>query len=367
MLRFLNRILSKKPEEARVEIPVQIAVIGLGAMGQRNLRHIKKSHNFRLVGVQDLRREVAETIARSSRVKAYDDIDSCLDDSESEAIFVCTPHHLLADMGLKVLESGKHLLIEKPMAMNTRSADTLIESSRERDLLISVNYSRVFTDALRSARHLIESGAVGNLIGVETRWNGYKSIGYYYGSRSPVPDDWRLNKSKSGGGMLMMTTCHALHYVPHITGARAETASALIPSSSPFLTDIEDTVQGILKFEDGAVWTILTSSSQRGTQINDTTIWGGNGTIVVNNDRVRYYSTRIINGKRPGIWHVNKTPDSEIYFDRWLDNTALAIRQGRPLEISPESARETLAVIEALYRSAGSRSLVTVGRTSTDI
>ena len=351
MFHFLRQSLSKKSESIQVDVPVTIAVIGLGAMGQRNVEHLASSHNFQLIGVHDARWEVTKKIAQNIGAKPYENLDACLTDPGSEAIFVCTPHHLLADIGLKVLQSGKHLLLEKPMAIDTKSADQVITLGEERELLVSVNYSRVFTDAVRSARRLFELGAVGDLIGVETRWSGYKPTGYYYGAHSPAPDDWRLNKDKSGGGMVMMTTCHALHYIPYITGTKVKATAALVPPSL-ISTGIEDTLQGILKFEGGAVWAVLTSSSQRGMQVNDTTIWGSNGTIVLQLDQVQYYSTRVLDGKRPGVWHVEKKHTSEVYLDRWLDDTAHSIKQKKPLTVSTKSARDTLAVMESLYHSA---------------
>ena len=357
---FLRRSRSETPEGIRLESPVRISLIGLGAMGQRNLGHLKSSRNFQLVGVHDLRRSIAEKTARDFRSKSYDSVDACLSDPDIEAVFVCTPHHLLARFGLRVLQSGKHLLVEKPMAIDTKSADEVIELGSERELVVSVNYSRIFSGAISSARRLIALGAVGDLIGIETRWNGYKAPGYYHGAHSPSPDDWRLDRNKAGGGMLLMTTCHALHFVPYITGAKVTSVAAVIPPSA-VSTDVEDTLQGVMRVDGGVTWAVLTSSSQRGIGVNDTTIWGSNGTVVLQSDRIKYYSTRVIEGKRPGAWHEMKQHHYPNYFGRWLDDTAGAIRRHKDLEASPQRARGTLAVIEALYQSASSGSVVQVG------
>ena len=356
MRLFSRRVRSGGVDAVHVEPPVRTAVIGLGAMGQRNVEHLKSSYNFDLIGVHDVSREITRKVAGKVGTKPYDSIDSCLSDSDTEAVFVCTPHHLLATIGLKALQANKHLLVEKPMAIDTRSADGLIKLGDELGLLVSVNYSRVFSDTVASARRLIECGAVGELIGVETRWNSYKATGYYYGVHSPNPDDWRRNRDKAGGGMVMMTTCHALQFVPYVTGIKAKTAAAFIPPPA-LVGEVEDTLQGILQLDCGASWAVLTSSSQRGVAINDTTIWGSNGTVVLKPDRVECYSTRVIEGKKPGAWHILKQHNSQSHFRLWLDDTAQAIRQRKALRVDPESARDTLAIIEALYLSASSGSL----------
>ncbi len=357
---FLRRNRSETIEDLQLESPVRVAVIGLGAMGQRNLEHLKGSRNFRLVGVHDLRRSITEKTARKFRSKSYDSIDACVSDPDIEAIFVCTPHHLLASVGLRALRSDKHLLIEKPMAIDTKSADELIELGIERELVVSVNYSRIFSGSVSSARRLIALGAVGDLIGIETRWNGYKPPGYYHGVHSPSPDDWRLDRNRAGGGMVMMTTCHALHFVPYITGAKVTSAAAVFTRSA-VAGDVEDTLQGVMQVDGGATWAVLTSSSQRGIGVNDTTIWGSSGTVVLQPDQIKYYSTRVIEGKRPGAWHEVKQHRYVNYFGRWLDDTAGAIRRRKDLEASPQRAWGTLAVIEALYQSASSGSVVQVG------
>ena len=350
----------RRPNRAdgtQVGDPITVSIVGLGAMGQSNLRHIRKSPNYMLIGVYDLRREVTIDVAGKFKAKPYESVEACINDPDTEAVFICTPHYLLAKLGSMVLEAGKHLLIEKPMAIDTVSADSMIELARERTFLVSVNYSRIFTDGVQLARRLFESGAVGDLIGVETRWSRYSRAGYYHGAHSPSPDDWRLDRRRAGGGMVMMTTCHAIHYVPHILGSRVTTAAAFIPPSV-LSGDVEDTLQGILQFEGGETWAVLTSNSQRGVSVNDTTIWGTHGTIVLQSHQVRYYTTRIVDDKKPGVWHVEKQPSSEDHFFRWLHDTARSIRQSTPLEVSAESARDTIATITALYRSASSGTVV---------
>ena len=340
--------------------PVKIAVIGLGAMGQTHLGHIKSSHNFQLIGVHDQRWEVTKRVADSSASKPYD---------QRRRLFG-RPRHRGGFRMHAAPPAGRH----RPGGAPSGQAPARREANghryevggrrhrtgrQKRGLVVSVNYSRVFTDAVGAARRLMEQGVVGELIGIETRWNGYKAPGYYHGAHSPTSDDWRIKKNKAGGGMVIMTTCHALHFVQHITGARVTSAAAVVPPSVVSL-EVEDTLQGVMQLDCGASWAVLTSSSQRGIGVNDTTIWGGNGTIVLQTDRVRYYSTRIVEGRRPGAWHEIRERRSQDHFGRWLDDTARAIRREKDLEVSAESARDTLAVIGSLYQSARSGSSVDV-------
>lgn len=342
----------------RSDDPISIVVVGLGAMGQKNVAHLMKSPSYRIVGVFDVNKNVGSDVASRSESRQYSSFEEVIDD-DVQAIFVCTPHYLLAEYGMRVLEGGKHLLIEKPMAIAVSEADALIALSREKGLMLSVNYSMAYTEVIQNAASLISEGVVGFVNSIDIRWNNYKNAGYYQGVHSPTPDDWRLLKSKSGGGMLIMTTCHALHYSTFLTGLVPLRATAVTQITSQG-GDVEHMLNGLVEYSSGVSGTISTSSNQRGSAINDTTIAGSNGTLVICADELKFYSTRIISGSRPGKWHSQKFKRSEVHFDKWLDDTARAIDCDGDLSVDPIIARNSLALIDALYQSARNNETVDV-------
>lgn len=341
--------------------PVRIAVIGLGYAGHSNVKQILASPNFRLTGVFDLDVDLTTRTARAASVTPYRDIDACLGDESSEAIFVSIPHDQLAGIGKRVLEAGKHLLIEKPMAIDMRSAAMLTTVAEKRRLSISVHYSRIFNDNVLAARRLVEIGTVGDLVSIETRLNAFKGPAYYHGVRGASPSNWRSDKMRSGGGILIMNGCHVIHAVQYITGAKVEWAFSAPPRLLP--GDVPDGVEGdfygLLGVEGGGVWTLSISGVKHGMASNDTLICGRSGSIMLQQERIQFYSTRVVEGKKPGVWHRLRRRPSDAC-QRWLDDVAQSIRKGTPLRTNAENARRTLKVINALYASSTSNRVVTM-------
>ena len=349
---LLRRKSNRNSVGYRAKEPISIAVVGLGAMGQRNVAHLLASPSFQIEGVFDVNEKVGADVAGRIGSHQYASFEEVLAD-DVRSVFICTPHYLLAECGIRVLQTDKHLLLEKPMAIAVSDADQLLKLSSEKGMTLAVNYSRVYSEIIQEASRLMSEGVVGDINSVDIRWSSYKTAGYYRGAHSPTPDDWRLLKAKSGGGMLMMTTCHALHYAAYLTGVTAVRATA-ISQMTNHGGDVEHMLHGLVSYTADVTGSISTSSNQRGSNINDTTIAGSNGTLVVGADELSYYSTRVVSGKRPGKWHSQKFKGSEDHFDYWLADTAGAIDGRNDLSADPRIARDTLALIDALYSSASS-------------
>tara|TARA_Y100001934_G_C12369703_1_gene785582 strand:- start:3 stop:1043 length:1041 start_codon:yes stop_codon:yes gene_type:complete len=343
-----------------VDASINIVVVGLGGMGQRNCAHVYDSPSFTLYGVQDVNQSVSASVADKYKVRSYSDFDALLSDEAVDAVFVCTPHFLLAAYGMRVLGSGKHLILEKPMAIDVEDANALLAESERAGRHIAINYARVHTPVIRRARELLDSGVVGEAETIDIRWSSHKSAGYYQGAHSPTPDDWRANKEKSGGGMLIMTTCHAIHYAQYLVGMRPLTAAANALNTGG-IGDVEDVLQGVISYENGVIGSVSTSSSQRGSSTNDMVIAGSQGTLVIEGDSLRFFSTRVIDGQRPGKWHAEKHEASERYLDDWLDEVANSISTGAKPIAEPSLARDTLALIQALYDSSQTGRTIQIG------
>ena len=276
-----------------------------------------------------------------------------MEDESSEAVFVSVPHVHLPDIGKRVLEAGKHLLIEKPMAIDMRSAAMLTTMAEKRRLSIAVHYPRIFNNNVLTARRLVEIGAIGDLVSVETRLNAFKGPAYYHGSLSLSPSDWRSDRIQSGGGVLIMNGCHIIHAVQYITRAKVEWVFSAPPRPLPgHVPDgIEGDFYGLLGIEGGCVWTLSLSTVKYGVSSNDILICGRNGSISLQQEQIQYYSTRVVEGKKPGVWHRLRQRPSNAH-QQWLDDVAQSIREGTSPWVNAENARRTVEVINALYASS---------------
>src|SRR5665647_1236905 len=125
-----------------------VAVIGTGQWGKNHARVYKELPSTELIGVCDVNPERAKAIAAQYGVKGYSDSTQMLKDKSVEAVNVCTWSTILAKEALKALNAEKHVLVEKPMATNTKQAQKLVQTAQENGLHLTVGFLMRFIPCL---------------------------------------------------------------------------------------------------------------------------------------------------------------------------------------------------------------------------
>lgn len=130
--------------------PLPVGVIGVGALGRHHARHLASFHGVELVGVYDLDSQRAATVAAETGTRAFPDLDDLLRRVRAVTVAVPTPAH--ADIGIRALEAGLPLLMEKPLAATMEEADRLVAAAAARGLQLQVGHIERFNRAIRAAR-----------------------------------------------------------------------------------------------------------------------------------------------------------------------------------------------------------------------
>lgn len=141
-----------------------VAVIGAGGWGKNHVRVFKELASTELVAVCDVNVERAKNIANQFGVKAYTNSARMLKNKEIEAVSVCTWSTKLAKEALKALKAGKHVLVEKPMATNTKQAKALLETAEKNGLHLTVGFLMRFIPGLQHIREAVEKKKIGELV-----------------------------------------------------------------------------------------------------------------------------------------------------------------------------------------------------------
>ncbi|MCL2172815.1 MAG: Gfo/Idh/MocA family oxidoreductase [Nitrososphaerota archaeon] len=141
-----------------------VAVIGTGFWGKNHARVYRELENTDLIAICDVNPERAKTIAEQYGAKAYTNSLDMLKDPEIQAVSVCTWSTKLAEESLKCLNAGKHVLVEKPMATDTKQAQTLIDTARANDLCLSVGFLMRFIPGIQQIRQAVETKKIGELV-----------------------------------------------------------------------------------------------------------------------------------------------------------------------------------------------------------
>jgi predicted dehydrogenase len=188
---------------------VKVAVVGLGFMGVTHYRSYKKVKGAKVVAVfsrdpkklagdwRSVRGNLpTETGGREdlSGVRRYDDLDAILNDPEVELVDICLPTHLHAEATLKALQAGKHVLVEKPIALTLKDADKMVETAQKVGRFLMVGQVLRFFPEFRLLKEMQESGQYGRLKGLHLK--------RVISKPTWAADNWFADPKKSGGPII---------------------------------------------------------------------------------------------------------------------------------------------------------------------
>jgi predicted dehydrogenase len=220
-------------------------LIGCGDISQKRvapaLRDLPECH---LVAVNRARTDLAESFAREFGAKQwYADWQDLLNNKDIDAVYIATPVNLHAEQTIAAANAGKHILCEKPMAMNTQECDQMIAACKENNVKLSIAYYRHFYPVIERIKTILNSGQLGQVIMATI--NAFEKF-----DRKPgEPRYWLLEKEKSGGGPMMDFGCHRIEVLVNLLGDVTDVKS--ITDTIHYDRSVEDTASALIKFKAG--------------------------------------------------------------------------------------------------------------------
>ena len=213
-------------------------VIGIGDITTRRvIPGIQAESRSRLHGVVTRDPEKAAHLG----VKVWATLDEALTDSEVNAVYVATPVFLHAPQAIQSLRAGKHVLCEKPMAMNEAGARIMLRAAEESGRTLGVAYYRRCYPKVQRARELIEQGAIGKPVIAElTNHSWFDGTG----SRS-----WLVDPARAGGGPLFDIASHRIDVLNFLFGKPLRVAGQL--SNVVHHYDVEDNATVMIEYDGG--------------------------------------------------------------------------------------------------------------------
>lgn len=143
---------------------IGVAVIGAGFWGKNHARVFNELEETELLAVCDINAERAKIVAKQFGAKAYRETRRMLKRKDVEAVSVCTWSTSLAKEALKALKAGKHVLVEKPMAANSKQAEELLKTAEKEGLHLSIGFLMRFIPGVQYIKKAIESKTIGELV-----------------------------------------------------------------------------------------------------------------------------------------------------------------------------------------------------------
>lgn len=188
---------------------VRVGLVGCGFMGTMHANVYQLLPNADLVGVVDHREEKRNAFAEKFGIPSFGTLEEMVEALEVDAIDICLPTHLHKDATVAAANAGKHVLCEKPMALNLQEADQMIEATQRNGVKLMIGHCIRFWPEYAKLKEYVDSKELGNLVSINlTR------VGEFPHWSS---ENWLANESLSGGGVLDMHI-HDSDFVLYLLG-----------------------------------------------------------------------------------------------------------------------------------------------------
>lgn len=312
-------------------------LIGCGDIARKRVAPaLRDLDNCDFLGVSREREELAEGFAKEFGAKRwYGTWPDLLKDEEIDAVYIATPVHLHAQQTIAAAEAGKHVLCEKPMAINVSECDRMIAACHAHQVKLGVAYYRHFYPVVGRIKEIIQSGEIGEP--VLTQINAFES----FNPQADHPRHWLLETDRSGGGPMFDFGCHRIEVLTNIFGAISKVSA--LTANVLFDREVEDTAMALFQFERGTCGVLSVTHAAQPQDTLD--VFGSNGSIhvpVLNEGTMRVTSAA---GERVEA----HSPDVNLHAPLIADFVDAVISDRQPA-VSGETGRMVGIIEDQIYK-----------------
>ncbi|WP_339315265.1 Gfo/Idh/MocA family oxidoreductase [Paenibacillus sp. FSL R10-2734] len=219
-----------------------VAIIGCGAIFPLHAKAISAIKDVSLLTVVDIDADKAARAGIEYTCHATDDYREILNDDRIDVVHLCTPHYLHAEMAVDLLRAGKHVLTEKPIAVDLPSAMRMLEAAEQSTGQLGVVFQNRYNDTSIYIKKSIDSGALGKLRCMKGVVTWHRSESYYKDS------NWRGRWSTEGGGVLINQTIHTLDLLQWYGGEITSVKGSITTDVLDGVIEVEDTAHACINF-----------------------------------------------------------------------------------------------------------------------
>ena len=353
---------------------INLGVIGAGFVGRVHLSKFGDLVGVNLAGVTDTNREQAEAAARTYGVEAvFESVDSLLSTEMIQAVVVAVPNRYHADLAVRALDAGKHVLLEKPMAMNAEEAGNIVKAQKRSGKVLMIGHQMRWQWLSMNVKKQIESGDLGRIYAAKAQMMRKKGV--------PGWGRWFTRKADSGGGALIDIGVHMLDLSlwlmgnPRPVSVFGKTFAEFGPHKRGLGSwgtpewdgrfDVEDLASAMITMEDGSIlgldvsWAVHTDSDNK----HAIHIMGTEGGASLYGSHLKYV------GQRFGTsFDVEVTPPETVDDQRILLSQHFidCILEGKQPISDGMSGLVNNMILDAIYESSESGRLVELDWSSID-
>ncbi len=322
----MSRPISNPAKGNKVRLqPLNLACIGCGFIARRHLDNLSTMDQATVTTLVDTNPQATTAFQREFAIPATTtDVDQVFSDPHIDAVMICTHHDSHTALAVAAAAAGKHILLEKPMALTTEECATITRAVEQAGVTLAIDYKFRFAPSVVKVRELIPEPivTVGQLV-----------------SEITSDHSW-TNDPVIGGGLILGHGCHTLDLIYHLNGSEPVSVYAeSIPAEPTAPTEIQAAVATV-RFASGAIASLVLSEAGENPYMSKwfTEVFDGTRTAVFHH----HYQQVEISGTEPG--HVESTGDPHAIGTRdFMADFLHAVRTGEPPAIGArDGLRATL-------------------------
>lgn len=345
---------------------LRVGLVGAGAVSELHAIGYRANTNASVVAVADKEIERAEVRARQLGVsKTYDSGAKLINDPEVDAVDICVPGGYHASVAIAAAESGKHILLEKPMATSVGDCDAIIAAVRRARVTLMMAHSLRFFPPLQKCKEIVDNGGVGDILKMRATLT----------SHFPYAD-WRLDPAVAGGGVLTEYGVHPIYLTDWFIGPIARVTAFTRNSREDSKT--EDAAVAVLQSKGGAHGIIDVNLGGPLPLWDDHIEFvGTKGLLTLNGIEMQIFrGPPLLHYRDDGIWQVYREKTdlgvatlelpNEIdwkytnCFVAEIREFASSVLEGRQPLVTGEEGKRSIQILYACYESASTGKAVGV-------
>ncbi len=345
---------------------VRFGVIGAGGIAdRRTIPAMMESEFAELVAVMDADSQAAERVrAKYGAKRAYTDDAALVSDPEVDTVYIASPVVMHAPQCRLAADHGKHILVEKPLAMTAEEGQAVVDYCAKKGVLISAGFMMRFGSYVMEMKRLVAQGKIGEVV------SGFAQFTCWY---PDLPGSWRQSLKLGGGGALMDMGVHCIDLLQFITGSRVREVAAFNDTQT-FNYEVEDASMVMLRLENGAMCLVQSNFNipdeaakwrleffgTRGRLLGHNVIGqvdGGDLDAVFLDDVGGYEAQQDTRSAQSQCFDVTFGN----MYRREIDSFCETLLTGKPLEVPASDAVQVQRVVEAAYRAGREKTVIRLG------
>ena len=326
---------------------LRTALVGVGGRGRSLVNALAAHPEVEIVAVCDVDAATRQAVATQLNAASYDDFARMFHKEQCDAAMVSLPHYLYPDAVCGALESGAHVLKEKPLARDLQDAVAMCEVAKEAGKILMVGGQSKFSAAFQKAKAIVDSGALGEIFLITGR------ITYRWTKALDNQWSWRGDKALSGGVAIIDSGWHPLDLMHWYKGVpeRVHAATGRMKAAPGTEYDVDDKAVINLEYPDGSIGSLVACfvTLPGETRI---TLHGTKGSIDAQRGKVLHYEGAEVKEE----FQAPAADPTVAMVAHFVD----CIKTGREPTSCAQESLGVQRIIDAAYRSAEQREAVDV-------